>query len=64
MCGITGAVWTEPAKAIDAGTLGRMVEVLRHRGPDDDGTYTSEFGISPSQLGPGVALGFRRPVDH
>ena len=37
MCGITGAVWTEPQKAIDEATLRRMVEVLAHRGPDGEG---------------------------
>jgi asparagine synthase (glutamine-hydrolysing) len=31
-------------------TLGRMTEVMRHRGPDDGGTYT----------GPGIAIGVRR----
>jgi asparagine synthase (glutamine-hydrolysing) len=50
MCGITGAVWTEPQKAIDEATLRRMVTVLAHRGPDDEGTHCA----------PGVALGHRR----
>src|SRR5437764_2399355 len=52
MCGICGAVWTNPESAIDAATLGRMTEKLRHRGPDDGGTY-----LDPEQ---GVALGHRR----
>lgn len=61
MCGITGAIWTEPKRAIDAPTLGRMTDVLRHRGPDDAGTYTSEFRLRPPyEAMPGVALGFRR----
>ena len=61
MCGITGAVWTDPAKALDHATLRRMVEVLRHRGPDDEGTYTSEARSQASgQDVPGVALGHRR----
>ena len=61
MCGITGAVWSEPNKAIDETVLRRMVEVLRHRGPDDDGTYTSELSVRPGYgTVPGVALGFRR----
>ena len=61
MCGITGAVWNEPDAAIPAETLARMTEVLRHRGPDDNGSYRSElqhrdaYGVMP-----GVALGFRR----
>ncbi|NUQ66135.1 MAG: asparagine synthase (glutamine-hydrolyzing) [Pirellulales bacterium] len=61
MCGITGAIWTEPDKAIDEPTLRRMVEVLRHRGPDDDGYYASEYGLRPGYgPTPGAALGFRR----
>ena len=61
MCGITGAIWTDPAKAIDAAVLARMTEVLRHRGPDDEGQYYSEFRLRPPyEAMPGVALGFRR----
>ncbi len=61
MCGITGGVWTAAEKAIDADLLGRMTEILRHRGPDDVGTY--ESGYRQGQVvesAPGVALGFRR----
>lgn len=61
MCGITGAIWTDPAKAISTETLARMTAVLRHRGPDDEGTYRSEFRARPPyEDRPGVALGFRR----
>ncbi len=61
MCGITGAIWTEPDRALDAPTLRRMVDVLRHRGPDDDGIYTSEHQLRQAQGAvPGVALSFRR----
>lgn len=61
MCGITGAVWTDPAKAIDDETLRRMIERLRHRGPDDEGTYGAPLCTRPGYgTSPGVALGFRR----
>lgn len=61
MCGITGAIWTDPRRAIDAPTLRKMTDVIRHRGPDDDGAYTSEFCLRPPyEPMPGVALGFRR----
>lgn len=61
MCGITGAIWTDPNRAIDAPTLRRMTDVIRHRGPDDDGEYLSEFRTrSPYEPMPGVGLGFRR----
>ena len=47
--------------AIDPPVLQRMTDVLRHRGPDDDGFYASDTGCGPPyERMPGVALGFRR----
>ena len=61
MCGITGAIWSDPAAAIDAGVLQRMTDVLRHRGPDDEGSYTSDLARREGYSDiPGAALGFRR----
>ncbi len=61
MCGITGAVWNSPATLLDEATLRRMIEVLRHRGPDDEGLYTGDLHLRPGLAGvPGVALGHRR----
>ena len=61
MCGITGAIWIDPAKAIDEALLNRMTDRLSHRGPDDRGTLQSEFRLrSPYESMPGVALGHRR----
>ncbi len=61
MCGITGGVWTAADKALDADLLGRMTDILRHRGPDDVGTYCSELQrADQGGMIPGVALGFRR----
>jgi asparagine synthase (glutamine-hydrolysing) len=61
MCGITGAVWIDPAAALDAATLERMTDLVAHRGPDDRGCYRSDYrlqtGAAPQ---PGVALGHRR----
>lgn len=50
MCGICGAIWTDPSKAISAETLDRMTDILTHRGPDDRGVYRQNQ----------VALGHRR----
>jgi len=50
MCGIAGLAFTDPRHPVDRELLGRMTEVLRHRGPDADGFH----------LGPGVGLGHRR----
>jgi asparagine synthase (glutamine-hydrolysing) len=61
MCGITGAAWTDPEKAIDEALLGRMTECLRHRGPDEGGTHREELRLRPPYgTMPGVALGSRR----
>ncbi len=61
MCGITGAIWTDPERAVTAETLQRMTDCLRHRGPDADGTYYSDFRYRPPyESMPGVALGHRR----
>lgn len=69
MCGIAGAAWSNEAAPVSAETLERMTSAIRHRGPDDAGTY---FSHSPSAaspfvtqqaamtLGPAAALGFRR----
>jgi asparagine synthase (glutamine-hydrolysing) len=61
MCGIAGAIWTNPAAEISAEVLAQMTAVLAHRGPDDSGAYTSALK-SQAALGmlPGVALGHRR----
>jgi asparagine synthase (glutamine-hydrolysing) len=50
MCGICGAVWTDPEDAIALGSVERMMDRLVHRGPDDAGTYHDGH----------AALGFRR----
>jgi len=54
MCGIAGFVDSPDARPLthDAATtrVRQMCDVIRHRGPDDEGTYVAE----------GVALGMRR----
>ena len=61
MCGIAGAVWNDPGKTVEGATLQRMIDVLRHRGPDGEGVYTAEGRLQPGgDFSPGVALGHRR----
>jgi len=55
MCGIAGAAWNDVRKALEPATLRRMIDLLRHRGPDDQGVY-----VAPAQDGLCAALGHRR----
>lgn len=53
MCGITGWSTSDPGKVHgpeDEAALGEMCSRMRHRGPDDQGTW----------IGEGIALGMRR----
>ena len=50
MCGICGFIYSDPAKPADRQMLGRMTNIMRHRGPDGEGFH----------LEPGVGLGVRR----
>ncbi|MDZ7617179.1 MAG: asparagine synthetase B, partial [Patescibacteria group bacterium] len=66
MCGITGGVWTDGGKALNAATLARMTDALAHRGPDGRGEFRSDVALhagsnhAASDAAPGVALGHRR----
>lgn len=50
MCGITGIFDTRSKRPVDRVLLGRMNEIQRHRGPDEEGEHHE----------PGLALGHRR----
>ena len=50
MCGIAGAVWSDPGRVLSEGDLAAMMTRLVHRGPDDAGVYRDDH----------AALGFRR----
>ena len=50
MCGICGAVWTDPERSVSAEHLRAMISRIVHRGPDDAGEYRDNH----------AALGFRR----
>ena len=39
MCGIAGIINLDPQQPVDVERLGRMRDVLRHRGPDDEGLW-------------------------
>ena len=50
MCGITGAAWSDPSRALAESDLATMMTRIVHRGPDDSGVYRDAH----------AALGFRR----
>ena len=51
MCGITGIVYSDPCRNVEAGLLERMCSVIRHRGPDDSGTWAQGgVGIGMTRL--------------
>jgi len=51
MCDIAGMWNRESGEPIDAFRLRRMVDTLRHRGPDDDGTYIDgDLGLGHARL--------------
>jgi len=50
MCGICGAVWTDPTGIVGAESLRAMMDRMVHRGPDDTGHFRDDH----------AALGFRR----
>jgi asparagine synthase (glutamine-hydrolysing) len=52
MCGISGILAFDDGLGIDEPTVTRMTDALRHRGPDDAGTY-----VRPDER---IALGHRR----
>ena len=52
MCGVAGFIFTHQETDDPRGVVSRMAESLRHRGPDDGGSWVDETE--------GVALGHRR----
>ena len=60
MCGITGAVWTEPGKAVSASVLTQMTDAVAHRGPDDSQIWIDHDHHDAYGNRVGIGLGFRR----
>src|SRR5262249_16707631 len=51
MCGIAGRLNFEPGRGVDPGLIGRMCDVLAHRGPDDAGVWCDgPVGLGPRRL--------------
>lgn len=60
MCGITGALWSRPDRAIVPEQLQEMISAIAHRGPDDAASHYEHFHRDAAGDVPGVGLGFRR----
>lgn len=64
MCGIAGACWTNAGEPLSDAILKKMTDALVHRGPDDEGAYSSSQTVSAagsaSSNAGGAVLGFRR----
>src|SRR4029077_14080071 len=52
MCAIVGIVKLDPRERVEEARLALMRDILRHRGPDDEGLW----------IGGPVGLGHRRPA--
>ena len=51
MCGITGKLNLDPSHPVQADLISRMNEVLRHRGPDDQGVWCDRHvGLGHARL--------------
>ncbi|MDE2291965.1 MAG: asparagine synthase (glutamine-hydrolyzing) [Elusimicrobia bacterium] len=63
MCGITGAVFTSPGR-VDRARLERANELLRHRGPDDGGSFADErAGLAMRRLSIIDVAGGHQPIE-
>ena len=45
MCGIAGIVHFDPRETVDPERLGRMRDVMRHRGPDGAGQWIDRKSV-------------------
>jgi asparagine synthase (glutamine-hydrolysing) len=63
MCGICGKLWFDKGKEIHEDLIASMLEVLRHRGPDDQGFYVNGcVGLGHRRLSVIDIRGGRQPM--
>lgn len=60
MCGICGKVSLDKHDSIDDRVIQKMIDVLKHRGPDDEGMYLFKSKLGNSEYEIKVGLGHRR----
>jgi asparagine synthase (glutamine-hydrolysing) len=65
MCGICGIVSINPPQQVDRDVLLKMTQVMRHRGPDDQGMYWDEYaGLGSRRLSIIDLAGGRQPISN
>lgn len=65
MCGIAGIVYSDQTRVIGPAPVGRMCGVLRHRGPDETGTWIrGHAGLGMTRLSIIDIAGGRQPVHN
>ena len=63
MCGIAGILSRDPSQGVDRGRLEAMRDVLRHRGPDGEGTWLEGgVGLAHRRLAIVDVSGGRQPM--
>jgi asparagine synthase (glutamine-hydrolysing) len=64
MCGIAGILKFEPGERAEESRLRRMLQTLRHRGPDGEGTFfDGPIGLGHRRLAIVDPEGGRQPMD-
>ena len=65
MCGICGIVGINSSQPIDKDALLRMTHAMKHRGPDDQGTYNDgQVGLGSRRLSIIDLAGGRQPIPN
>jgi len=63
MCGIVGIAHADPGRPVSVAVIGRMCGTIRHRGPDDEGTYVEgPVGLGMRRLSIIDLAGGRQPI--
>ncbi|PYO84827.1 MAG: asparagine synthase (glutamine-hydrolyzing), partial [Gemmatimonadetes bacterium] len=63
MCGIVGIAHADPGRPVSVAVIRRMCGTIRHRGPDDEGTYVEgPVGLGMRRLSIIDLAGGRQPI--
>ncbi len=63
MCGICGKLYFDPARAVEGEVISSMCDVIRYRGPDDEGVYINgNIGLGMRRLSIIDVEGGKQPI--